>query len=360
MKKLALLTVVAATVVLAACVPPYTGGGLYLDPQADITPVVTPKATPVTWGSAPVIDVNYGDTLYAGTGLETPDPRPALLAGGLEPLRLWVADPNNGVTNRPAIIWLHGGGFALGIDSMYGLANSTGKEYAQRGYVGISVEYRTDTTLVGTGARPPSLCQWVQDNEDPNDPVWVQRRDQCERNIVAAQQDAQAAVRWVRAHAAELGINPDLIAVGGFSAGAVTAMNLAYRSDDIGTTSYFAGDPVTSAASTVKAAFGASGCLYSEDGQLADIGPGDAPVSLIASRFDPAVPYACTAATVTAARNAGLVAELASYCTEGLHAAKLRDAHKEATDDQWTEFLARSLPLYTNVPSMPDQPTCTT
>ena len=99
---------------------------------------------------------------------------PALDAQGNEPLRLWLATPANTLTNRPAIVWLHGGGFAVGIDSMYGLANGTGKDYAKRGYVGFSVEYRTDTTLVANrGARPPSLCQWVQDHEDPNDPVWV-------------------------------------------------------------------------------------------------------------------------------------------------------------------------------------------
>jgi predicted esterase len=362
MRRIVFVTAVlaAVAVVATACVPPYPGTTrLYLDPQADIVPSVTPKATAITWGAAPAIDANYGGTLYVGTGLQTQDPRPALLTGGLEPLRLWVADPNNGVANRPAIIWLHGGGFAVGIDSMYGLANTTGKEYAQRGYVSISVEYRTDTTLVGTGARPPSLCQWVQDNENPTDPVWVQRRDQCARNVLAAQYDAQGALRYIRAHATEFGIDPNKIAVGGFSAGAVTAVNMAYRSDDIGTVSYFSGDPMTSAASTVKAAFGASGCLYSLDGQLNDIGAGDGPVSLIESRFDGAVPYSCVANTVATARSRGLVAELTSYCTESLHAAELRDAHKVATDEQWTDFLARYLPLYSNVPPMPDQPLCT-
>ena len=101
-------------------------------------------------------------------------------------------------------MWVHGGGFAVGLDSMNALANGSGQDYAQRGYVGFSVEYRIDTTLVGTqGAnRPPSLCQWVQDNEDPQSQLWVARRDQCARNIIAAQRDALAAVRWIRAHAA--------------------------------------------------------------------------------------------------------------------------------------------------------------
>ena len=67
--------------------------GLYLGQQPDISPVVTSKPEPITWGSAPPIDKHYGGTLYEGTAIEQQDPRPALLANGNEPLRLWVADP---------------------------------------------------------------------------------------------------------------------------------------------------------------------------------------------------------------------------------------------------------------------------
>jgi dienelactone hydrolase len=336
---------------LTGCLPADPGpGGLYRGQQASITPVVTPKAAPIVWGSAPVIDEHYGGTLYAGTGMETQDPRPPLLPGGLQPLRLWVASPDDGRTARPAILWVHGGGFFAGVDSMYGLASGVGRDYAKRGYVGISVEYRIDTTSVGTGARPPSLCQWVQDNPAPTDPVWLARRDQCARNILAAQHDTQAAVRWVRAHAAELGVDPNKIAVGGLSAGAVTALNVAYQTDtvaDLGPDSYFAGDPRTVAASKVKAALAASGCVYSLDGGVpASIGAGDAPTAGIASELDQAVPYGCVATTVTAARGDGLVAELTSYCDQGGHAKDLYDANKAVTDEAWTTFLVRHLGIY--------------
>ena len=363
------LTAVAALLCvggLAACNPPDPGPtGLYRGIQADITPVVTPKARPVTWGAAPAIDENYGGTLYAGTSGEMPDPRPALLPGGLEPLRLWVADPHDGRTGRPAIIWLHGGGFAVGIDSMYGLAAGSGREYAQRGYVGFSVEYRTDTTLAtwagsGGSGRPPSLCQWVQDNEKPGDPTWEAAKTECARNIVAAQRDALAAVRWVRAHAAQYGVDPAKVAVGGFSAGAVTASNTAYQSDDVGDVAYWTGDDISPVASKPTAVIGASGCTYSWDGLApATIGVGDAPTSFIASKYDPAVPYACTALTVTTARSRGLVAELTSYCTSGLHASNLYDAHKAATDDQWTTFLVRQLGIYSGAREATAAPTCT-
>jgi predicted esterase len=349
--------------VLAGCLPPNPGPtGLYLGSQATITPATTPKTQPVTWGAAPVIDEHYGATLYAGTSIEQADPRPALLPGGLEPLRLWIANPNNGLANRPAIVWLHGGGFAVGIDSMYGLAAGVGKEYAQRGYVGFSVEYRTDTTLVGTQQgtqRPPSLCQWVQDNVAFADPLWIARRDQCLRNISAAQHDALAAVRWIRVHAAEYGVDPNKVAVGGFSAGAVTASNLAYQSDDVGTSHYFTGDDLAPASSKPQAAFGASGCTYSPDGTApTTIGPGDAPISLIQSRNDSAVPYSCVAFTVTTARAQGLVAELTSYCSESGHAQGLYSTHKAATDEQWTTFLARELRIYSGMRPPSADPVC--
>jgi acetyl esterase/lipase len=351
------VAVIAGAVVAAACVPPPPPAppAPYLD--ASFPATVTPRAQPVTWGAAPAIDASYGGTLYAGTDIETADPRPPLDAQGNEPLRLWVTQPTNDKVLRPAIVWLHGGGFAVGIDSMYGLANGVGKQYAQRGYVGFSVEYRTDTTLVGPappGGRPPSLCQWVQDNENPNDPVWVQRRAQCGRNILAAQQDAQAAVRWLRAHAAEYRIDPNRIAVGGFSAGAVTAANLAYRAEDVGTTSYWSGDQPSADRSKVQAAFGASGCEY----ELESVGAGDAPTSWIHAKGDRAVPYPCVAATVTAARAAGDVAELTSYCTSSLHAQSLYQPNQEATDEQWTTFLARELRIYSKLRPPSTDPVC--
>jgi predicted esterase len=360
-RRAAYLLVVALVVVVAAgCLPKDPGPtALYRGVQSNITPVVTPKAQPITWGAAPPIDANYGGTLYAGTGIQTQDPRPALV-DGLEPLRLWVANPNNGVTQRPAILWFHGGGFAVGLDSMYGLANGTGKDYAKRGYVSFSVEYRIDSTLVGTGTRPPSLCQWVQDHVNPEDAVWVQRFEQCRRNVLAAQYDALAAVRWVRAHAAEYGVDPNKIAIGGFSAGAVISELVAFQSDQVGTLTYSTGDTLSPADSKVQAAIGASGCLPTPDfGAPTTIDANDAPTSFIASKFDQALPYDCAKATTSTARSIPLVAELTSYCTESYHANVLYDQHKAATDDQWTTFLVRQLKIYSGTREPTAAPFCT-
>jgi len=349
--------VIGALVVMgASCGPPPAppAPAPYLDQVYNAN--VTPKATPVVWGEAPAIDANYGGTLYAGTSLEMQDPRPPLDANGSEPLRLWVAKPGDtSVSNRPAIVWLHGGGFAVGIDSMWSLANDEGRNYAKRGYVGFSVEYRTDTTLVPNGnPRPPSLCQWVQDNENPSDPVWVARYQQCRRNVLAAQYDAQAAVRWIRQHAATYGIDPNKIAVAGFSAGAATANNLAYRSDDTGDVVYFSGDDRAATSSKVQAAIGASGYEPEPD----SIGPGDAPASWIHAKFDQAAPYSAEVTSVLKARSVGLVAELTSYCTSGLHAEALYKPNQAVTDAQWTTFLARELKIYSGMRPPSADPPC--
>jgi dienelactone hydrolase len=227
------------------------------------------------------------------------------------------------------------------------LLTGPGAGYAQRGYVSFSIEYRIDTT---------SDCQYVQDHQHDNPlPADFQAKyDQCRIGIIAAQRDTQAAVRWVRRHAGEYHVDASHVAVGGFSAGAVTAANVAYRSDDGGDWAYSPDDD-PHAGSRVQAAFGASGCEY----EPASIGTGDAPVSFIHSEFDAAVDYRdCVVPTITTARAAGLVAELTSYCKQAGHARTLYDAHKAATDSQWTTFLVREMHIYSGIRPPSSDPVC--
>ncbi|MBX3068670.1 MAG: alpha/beta hydrolase fold domain-containing protein [Cryobacterium sp.] len=340
---------------------------LYLRPQPNLQPTVTPSDQGIVWGYAQNIDENYGEMsdpsgrIYPGTKIESKDPRPALV-DGKQPLRMWIADPGNrdSVAARPAILWFHGGGFAKGLGAMYNLAEGAGKDYAKRGYVSISVEYRIDTSLVEKGSSSTALCQWVQDfTGSASDPTYLERRAHCNSNIDAALQDALAAIRYVRAHASELGVDPNKIVVGGFSAGGVIAYETAFSWDQVGDSPYFNGDNLSAADSRPQAVIGASGTIPPwDDSVLSQIGPDDVPTSFIASRFDPAVNYKSTALTVTTARTAGLVAELTSYCDESLHAERLYEAHPRATDDQWTTFLARQLGLNTNVRESSANPLC--
>jgi len=98
------------------------------------------------------------------------------------PIRLYRPE-SAGAGAAPCLVWLHGGGFVIGsIDTSDGtcraLANRTGA-------VVVSVDYRLA----------------------PEDP------------FPAGPEDAYAAVTWIAAHGADLGIDPSRIAVGGDSAG---------------------------------------------------------------------------------------------------------------------------------------------
>ncbi|MEI2640321.1 MAG: alpha/beta hydrolase [Microthrixaceae bacterium] len=346
-------------------VPPGpTDGRLYISPQPEISPTATPKnATDNVWGSAPNIDPHYGGVLYEGTAYQiNSDPRPDLKDGN-QPLRMWVADPNDGRTERPAIIFYHGGGFAMGVNSMASDGSMAyALDYAKRGYVVISAEYRIDTTLFGE-LRPngtkPSLCQWVQDNNAPGDPTYDANLAQCSRNMEAATRDALAAVRYVHANAGSLGVNPDRIVVSGFSAGAVIASNTAYQWDNVGTSSYFPGDTLSPVDSRPNATLGASGCTFSADGEpSATIDTGDVAYSGIASLYDQAVSYDCVRHTVDRARSMGLHTEMTSYCDTALHARELYLAHKYATDLQWTHFMTRELGIYNDIEPFIPAPLC--
>jgi pectinesterase len=88
----------------------------------------------------------------------------------------------------PGIIVVRGGAFRLGDKAFFGYIAG---RLAMQGFVAASIEYRTSD----------------------------------EAKFPAAVQDVKAAVRWMRAHAAEYGINPDAIgAIGGSAGGHLVAM----------------------------------------------------------------------------------------------------------------------------------------
>ena len=96
----------------------------------------------------------------------------------------------------PALVIIHGGGFNDGDKAKYREVN-IGTNAAQRGYIGMSINYR----LWFKGATKPT---WPQ-------------------SLI----DAKAAVRWLRANAERLPIDPAHIGVIGCSAGGNLAAMLA-------------------------------------------------------------------------------------------------------------------------------------
>ena len=101
---------------------------------------------------------------------------------GNQPLQLNIAKPKAAGGARPAILCIHGGGFRAGKRESYDKLCLT---LAQHGYVAATVTYRLA----------------------PANP------------FPAAVLDCKAAVRWLRAHSAEHGIDPRRIGVTGGSAG---------------------------------------------------------------------------------------------------------------------------------------------
>ena len=245
-----------------------------------------------------------------------------LTSGAHLDLRLDLYQPRGDTLGRrPAIVWIHGGGFAAG--SRTNLA-AVADAYARRGYVTVSIDYRLD---------PGNRCQALQDGKITDPTEAAAERARCERAIQAAQNDGASAVGWLRRHADELRVDPKRIAVGGGSAGAVTAVNIAQRSNP-------GGGPLPSGTG-VSAALAMSGCQY----DLPAIDRYDAPVSMLASGGDQAVPYTCSVATVDRAASFGTPVQRLFYPAESSHAQALYRQHQAEVDKAWTAFLVTHLRL---------------
>ena len=146
-------------------------------------------------------------------------------------------------------MFVHGGGFSGG-DKGSGPSADMARTYARHGYVTVSINYRLiSTPCSGSGTLPP----------------------QCVVASFNAKNDAQAAVRWLRANAATYRIDPSRIGIGGESAGAITSTLVGVHSEETGSS----GNPGFS--STVGGFMSLSGGL--PGGVLA--GAGDAPGSAV-------------------------------------------------------------------------------
>src|SRR5712691_2601510 len=114
--------------------------------------------------------------------------------GGDTDLHCDIYKPPAGTEKRMALVHFHGGGFARG--SKDTLAAQV-KPITARGYVSITAQYR----LSGVAKWPSQI------------------------------EDAETHIRWVRANASSLGIDPRRIAIVGHSAGGHIALFTAGQAD---------------------------------------------------------------------------------------------------------------------------------
>ena len=112
------------------------------------------------------------------------------------------------VTNRPVILYLHGGAFYAGEKGSVDCVDFC-TSYAKKGYVAISANYRL-------AANALTFLFY-------NDIQYI--------TVLKAVADIKAAVRYLRkdhANGNSLGIHPEGIFLGGYSAGAVLAIHMSY------------------------------------------------------------------------------------------------------------------------------------
>jgi acetyl esterase/lipase len=184
------------------------------------------------------------------------------------------------VTARPAIVWVHGGSFCCGNKSSAELVDEA-NVFARKGYVNVSIDYRLASGGC-TGSADLNTCLTA---------------------IVQAREDAQTAVRFLRQKATTYRIDPTRIAIGGSSAGAITALNVGYTPENPGPGDHQGFSSAVRAVQSISGAELVSG----------PIGAGDAPALLFHGTNDALVPYAWAQSTVDRATEAGLLALLRTW-----------------------------------------------
>jgi predicted esterase len=224
------------------------------------------------------------------------------ISGQTITLRLDVYEPTgDSITARPAIVWVHGGSFSSGDKTSAELVDEA-NTFAMKGYVNVSINYRLEPG--GCSASAPTT--------------------NCIIAMQEAKQDAQTAVRFLRTNASFYDIDDSRIAIGGSSAGAITALHVGFGSSE---------DPTAA----VGAAVSLSGAHI-----LGLVDSGDAPSMLFHGTADVVVPYQWAVDTLNLATAAGLDSFLTSWTGAG-HVPYVQ--HRTEILDQTTNFLYWELDL---------------
>ena len=182
----------------------------------------------ITYEPGPYGVLTYEDIVYASGLAHTQ----SSVEPSATPLKLDVYCPDSNSTDRPVLMFIHGGGFTGGIKHKPEIVEM-GNYYASRGWVYVSIDYRTTEELGDiddmsqqeiidyyAGIAPQ---EWIEHTFDG-----AESTKQIQQSIAmyAAQRDSKAALRWIVANADTYSIDVDEIAVGGASAGSITTIAL--------------------------------------------------------------------------------------------------------------------------------------
>lgn len=168
------------------------------DAMADVAPDLRNPLLPLLPGTTrawllPLFRLNSLIHWPAGRGVTVTERRV-----GEPAVRVLITTPTEGHSPRAGVLWIHGGGYIVGSARLE--AFGTARLARDLDVVTVSPEYRLAP----------------------------------EYPFPAALDDCMAALRWMRANADELGIDPDRIAVIGASAGGSLSAAVAQRSHDEG------------------------------------------------------------------------------------------------------------------------------
>lgn len=132
---------------------------------------------------------------------------------GIDSLYIDIYKPvGDGNTQRPMVLFIHGGGFSGG---NYKDVTNQAKAFAQRGYVAATASYRL-------GFFRPAFLDYpfALDKAEP------------ERAAFRAMQDIKGAVRFLKGRNKSDSTDVTNFFIGGFSAGAITSLNVAFVNDN--------------------------------------------------------------------------------------------------------------------------------
>lgn len=167
-------------------------------------------------GVAPAQDARYSDQVFPNIEFQIGLVYGSAVnasTGQVETLELDFYQPVNDTEQaRPAIVIVHGGGF-IGGDKAAINQRRLGFEFAQRGYVAVSINYRLVSAACNQN---PASCPGVTEATTVRD----------------AAHDFKAAVRWLRRNASVYRIDERRIGAVGSSAGAMTIMEAAYAATE--------------------------------------------------------------------------------------------------------------------------------
>lgn len=198
---------------------------------------------------------NYAISVTHGISYATAPVHQARQGGESRALAMDVYRPivdGRPLNNRPAVILLFGGSFHRGSRGEEhfeedGAASSSIAEYcralARAGYVCAAIDYRLVPDDPGVAHMPdpakllpsdlltgPAATARIELVRQAMGlpPFDAQSRATLWRTYLAATDDLASAVQFLRGHSSDYGIDPERLAIGGFSAGAITAINGAY------------------------------------------------------------------------------------------------------------------------------------